>query len=220
MKTGTTVYLCSTEPLSDPALYARAAARAPESRIARAAALKHEESRRQSMGAGLLLSAALAERGIDGRTAAIAEGPWGKPYLPEHPETHFSLSHAGKWAMCAAGDARLGCDTERIGRGSERLADRFFHPEEQAYLRSAGRETDEAWQRVFSWIWTRKESYLKATGQGITVPLSGFSVLGDPPGGRFCGAPAPAAESAFSLCIFGEPAPPPVWRVVFLRDLL
>ena len=131
---------------------------------------------------------------------------------------HFSLSHAGSWALCAVSDRPAGCDVERLGRGDPRIPGRFFHPEERAALEAAGDPAK--WDRLFGRIWTRKESYLKATGEGISAPLSGFSVLVDPPGGRFFGAQAPDAEYAFSLCVLGEPAAAPEWRIVLLRDLL
>ena len=42
--------------------------------------------------------------------------------------------------------------------------------EEQALIREQGPE-------MFTRVWTRKESYLKFTGQGIRVPLNSFEVL-------------------------------------------
>ena len=232
-----TVYLSEVSALSDPALFAAGMERVPESRREKVRTLRHEDIRRQSLGAGLLLTLALKERGVEGRDARILESSLGKPYLPDAPEIHFSLSHAGIWAMCAVGNAPLGCDVERLGRGSERLAARFFHPEEQAYLTSFGKDTESAWQRAFTRIWTRKESLLKAAGTGLSVPMNSFSVLADPPGMRFeeppetlqdtgrktmevrsAGQASEKAEYLFSLCVRRDEADPE-WRAVLIEQM-
>ncbi len=233
-----TVYLAEVSALSDLALFAAGMERVPENRREKVRALRHEDIRRQSLGAGLLLALALKERGAEGRDARILESSRGKPYLPDFPEIHFNLSHAGIWAMCAVGDGELGCDTERVGRGRERLAARFLHPEEQAYLASFGGETEREWQRAFTRIWTRKESRLKAAGTGITVSMNHFSVLRDPPGLRFAdppealreaarratedrraGAPAEGEEYLYSLCVRRNEADPE-WRIVRIEQML
>ena len=123
------VYRAEVEPLKDPALFEKAMDRVSERRREKVLSLRHGENRCQSLGAGLLLGLALERRGIPAG-AEIVEGPWGKPFLKDYPEVYFNLSHAGKWALCALGDVPLGCDVERVGRGREKLAARYYHPEE------------------------------------------------------------------------------------------
>lgn len=110
-------------------------------------------------------------------TCAVAASPQGKPYLPEHPEVHFNLSHSGNWVVLAIGDREVGVDVERTDRAVDRaaLSKRHFTPEEQA------RPED------FFAIWTAKESYLKHLGVGLTEALSGFCILPgrEPEGVRF-----------------------------------
>ena len=55
-----------------------------------------------------------------------------------------------------------------------RLAERFFHPGETAYLLQAGDPCE-----AFFTLWTLKESYLKATGDGFSAPLSYACILPD-----------------------------------------
>ncbi|MBR2824554.1 MAG: 4'-phosphopantetheinyl transferase superfamily protein [Clostridia bacterium] len=217
---GIAVYRAEVSALSDPALFEAGMERVPESRREKVTRYRFEEGRMQSLGAGLLLSAALRERGIDGRLARVAEGPWGKPYLPEHPEIHFSISHAGKWALCAVGDRPMGCDVERIGRGMEKMAERYFHPEELAYLKAFGGEEDAPWQRAFTRIWTRKESYVKMTGRGIGEAIGGFSVMADPPGRRYDEGPGEDGEYCFCVCGEWEEKAPPEWRDVGMEELI
>ncbi|MBQ3704854.1 MAG: 4'-phosphopantetheinyl transferase superfamily protein [Clostridia bacterium] len=193
-------------PLEDPGLFSRWLGRMPETRRENIISLGAADIRRMSLGVGILLVLALEKRGIEGSGVNIAEGKYGQPWLPDHPNLHFSLSHGGNRALCAICGCPVGCDVESFGRGNRRLVGRFFHPEEQEAL---GRETDpEAWDRLFTRIWTRKESYLKATGRGLSLPMSSFSVLSPEPGVRYEDRLLPGKQSA-SCCVFsGE-------RVVF-----
>jgi len=200
-------------PLADPALFADAMSRVPESRKQKIASFRHAESQRLSLGVGLLLVLALEEEGIDGRQARIAEGQWGKPFLPDHPNLHFSLSHSGKWAMCALGNRPLGCDVEATGRGNEKLSKRFFHPEEQQVLAALAPDTRPEWQREFARIWTRKESWLKADGHGLSLGMESFSVLADQPGIHYTEMNGTDGY-AFACCILSEACPQIEWREI------
>lgn len=104
-------------------------------------------------------------------TAPLAYGPYGKPYLPALPDLHFSITHSGAYWMCAVSDAPVGLDLQMLQDCDRpRLSRRFFHPDEDAYLR----RRDYA---DFFPLWAAKESYLKYTGQGITDELSAFSTV-------------------------------------------
>ena len=200
-------------PLADPALFADAMSRVPESRKQKITSFRHAESQRLSLGVGLLLVLALEEEGIDGRQVRIAEGPWGKPFLPDHPNLHFSLSHSGKWAMCALGNRPVGCDVEATGRGNEKLAKRFFHPEEQQVLAALTPDTRPEWQREFARIWTRKESWLKADGRGLSLGMESFSVLVDQPGIHYSEMSGTDGY-AFACCILSEACPQIEWQEI------
>ena len=101
----------------------------------------------------------------------------GKPYLEETPDLNFNLSHSSGLMMCAVGFNReVGIDAELIDRKTPclELANRYFSVEEADLLRAAPHEARE---KVFFQIWTRKESYVKALGFGLSVPLNSFSVF-------------------------------------------
>ena len=200
-------------PLADPALFADAMSRVPESRKEKVASFRYAESQRLSLGVGLLLVLALEEQGIDGRRVRITEGEWGKPVLTDFPGIHFSLSHSGIWAMCAIGNRPLGCDVEKASRGNEKLARRFFHPEEQQALAGLAPDTCPEWQREFARIWTRKESYLKLDGRGLSLKMECFSALADHPGIHY--AEMNGIEGyAFACCTSGAETPGAEWREV------
>ncbi len=139
--------------------------------------IRPQLSRQQSLGAEYLLHESL-------RRAAPAL-PWppkllctkeGKPYLKEGG-VFFSLSHSGLYAACVVSDAAVGLDIQTPQPYKKEIAERFFSPEERAYVLSSP-DPGEA----FTELWCRKESFLKATGLGLKLLLQGVQTA---PGGSF-----------------------------------
>ena len=93
----------------------------------------------------------------------------GKPYCTSFPKMHFNISHSGSWVVCAVSDRPIGIDIEKVGLADMQIARRFFTKYEYQYLQ---RQENQA--EVFYKLWTLKESYIKYTGQGLTVPLNSF----------------------------------------------
>jgi len=94
---------------------------------------------------------------------------------------HFSLSHACGTVACAiAADAAIGIDVERtdVAFDYSPLASRYCSDEEIAQLNRCSPQDRSI---RFIEMWTLKEAYLKATGQGLSESLRdvGFSVDGD-----------------------------------------
>lgn len=106
----------------------------------------------------------------------------GKPVFKYHPDISFSISHSGDYAICTIGDAPLGNDIERRREGRLKVADRFFAKEELAWLYDA-KEDAERDLRMFR-LWTMKESFIKANGRGMSLPLKDFSVYVEEASGR------------------------------------
>ena len=103
---------------------------------------------------------------------------YGKPYFPALPDFHFSLSHSGERVLCVVSPRPVGCDVEEPQRSHEKIAERFFHPSEKAWLRA---QPEEERADAFLRLWTCKESFIKALGLGLNLPLDSFAVLpGDP----------------------------------------
>lgn len=103
----------------------------------------------------------------------------GKPFLRDQ-WLQFNLAHSGKMALVALGGRRaVGVDVEHLRRTVEiaSIVDRYFNPQEQAVLKT---EPDDRRFRAFFRAWTRKEAYMKATGQGLYMPLESFAVLPAP----------------------------------------
>jgi len=83
-------------------------------------------------------------------------------------------------ALIAVGsEHRLGVDIEKIRSDVDTasLAERFFSLRERAGLRAL---PDDLRVPGFYACWTRKEAFLKATGEGLSFPLVDFSVTTHP----------------------------------------
>lgn len=175
----TCIYYADVTALNDPALFQAQFARVPVWRQEKIEALRFMKDRCLSLGAELLLQRALRDAGFDGVDTRFALGEHGKPFFAALPEFQFNLSHSGTKVLCAVSDRPIGCDVERIGDCNERLAKRFFHPDEYAALQKAAADEERA--ALFYRLWTLKESFLKVTGRGLSLPLSSFciSLCGD-----------------------------------------
>jgi 4'-phosphopantetheinyl transferase len=108
----------------------------------------------------------------------FAANEYGRPSVDEPREQRwlrFNLSHTEGLVVCLVARRReVGVDVEDRTRSGELLAvaDRFFSPFEVQALRALPRE--EQLDRFF-FYWTLKESYIKARGMGLAIPLSQFS---------------------------------------------
>ncbi|MFT9818500.1 4'-phosphopantetheinyl transferase family protein [Lysinibacillus sp. NPDC056185] len=105
----------------------------------------------------------------------FATNPYGKPYLSDVENFYFNLSHSGDWVICAINSNHIGIDIEKEKFIDITLAKQFFTEKECDYIFSL-----ENYQlnRFFE-IWTLKESYIKAIGIGLSLPLNSFSIIKD-----------------------------------------
>ena len=91
--------------------------------------------------------------------------PNGKPFLSCRPDVHFSLSHTRNAVLCALDNRPIGADIEMIAlRGLDHLLSVLSTDEREAVEQASNPS------QQFLQIWTRKESYLKLTGEGLTGP--------------------------------------------------
>lgn len=195
---------------------------APEER-ARARDFRTAALREAYVAARGLLRAILGRSlGMDPARVPLATGAGGKPRLALAAPLRFNLSHSGGCALYAlCRDRELGVDLERVQAmpDAESIARRFFSPSEVAHFLSLGSDAREA---AFFRCWTRKEAYVKATGEGLALALDAFSVTllpGAPPALHAPGDPrawtlvdaSPAARYAAALVAEGAPAAIHAW---------
>jgi len=168
------IWIADTEPLKDPALFERWLTLMPDERKDKISRIAAPEGRRRSLAAGALLQTALAPFGL--REGTIRLGQWGKPYLEGREDLFFNLSHSGSRVMLALSDREVGCDVERIreSEAASRVARHYFRPEEIETI-GEGKGEEERRERFFR-LWVLKESFLKATGRGLSLPLDSFYI--------------------------------------------
>ena len=192
-----TIELCGVrlpEALTDDEIDALAAFVSAERRE-RIGRFRRREDRMRSLLAELLARMLLARR-LHAAPGDIRFGRdrFGKPRCVSGP-AHFNLSHSGEWVVAAVSGREIGVDVERIDpRMDLSLADRLFTPAERAYFES---EEQGRRERFFE-LWTFKESYIKCTGTGLSVPLASFSVV-----------PGPDGTATIAPCTDGGSAIPP-----------
>jgi 4'-phosphopantetheinyl transferase len=146
----------------------------------RAARFHFARDRRHFVAARAMLRTLLGKYlGIDPAALSFSYSQNGKPHLSQpYAATGltFNLSHSGGIALYAFSRNRdLGVDVEQIRQDYEvdGIARRFFSAHEQKQLSDLpAKGKPEAFFRC----WTRKEAYIKATGDGLSLPLSQFDV--------------------------------------------
>ncbi len=130
-------------------------------------------------------------------------GLHGKPYFKSHPDVHFSVSHSdGVW-ICAFADSEIGCDVQEYRTDDtpsrlDKIARRWFSAAEYRYFTGQGSGADE-----FCRIWSRKEAYVKYTGNGIGDGFRQFSSLETIGKCRIYDFVLPSAES-YAAALAGE----------------
>lgn len=215
------LYAVNVTPLvTDDGLFEKALAAVTPARRKNAARYRKREDAALSLGVELLLRFAFAKAGEPFPTA-FSKTAQGKPFAPDS-SLCFNLSHSGEWAVCAVSDTDIGCDVEQLDPAHADVAKRFFTAAENAQIDEAGEESARVCR--FFRLWTLKESFQKATGQGMHLPLSEFSVtLGEPvtvepPAAVTFTEYTALAGYACAVCAFGEERPPLV--TVDVQDLL
>ncbi|HTW63527.1 MAG TPA: 4'-phosphopantetheinyl transferase superfamily protein [Bryobacteraceae bacterium] len=148
----------------------------------RAARFRFEKHRRAFvLGRGVLRALAANYLQIDPAEVRFIYGPKGKPTLAGSGcPLRFNVSNSGDVAVYGFTlDCEIGVDVEHRRRPVEieNIARRFFAPGEVAELMSL--PEDDRHQGFFN-CWTRKEAYIKAVGDGLSVPLDSFEVTLEP----------------------------------------
>ena len=179
------IFVTTTDALADEKLYEKAYSLIPEYRKVKVDKMKMRENKLQTVTAGLLLNYAVGKwrnrvnkecdsvyyENVDIFSVIeannqcfdyeIAYNSQGKPYFLSNREIFFNISHSSNYVACVIGDRPVGIDIEKARKGRQNLAKRFFDISEAEWIKECDSD-----QRFFR-IWTLKEAYGKATGQGV-----------------------------------------------------
>jgi 4'-phosphopantetheinyl transferase len=131
------------------------------------------------------LATRVLERSVLSRHAAVARQAWrfrpgahGRPEIDAPrpiPAVAYNLSNTDGMVICAVAvpPLEVGADVEHLDRRTNlAVADSHFAPAEVAALRGLA---PAAQPRRFLDYWTLKESYIKARGLGLKIPLDQFA---------------------------------------------
>lgn len=176
----TEVYFASIKTLYDDQMFRNYYHLITAERRARVEKFHTDGDKCRGVGAGLLLEYGLQKHGLSLleakgklRQVSLLTGPHGKPKL-QGEQLFFNLSHSGDYVAAAFSTEEVGVDIEQVKTANIKIANRFFTKEEAEYLNEVDEEIR---AQAFTEIWTRKESYVKAVGMGLTLPLNQFSIV-------------------------------------------
>lgn len=132
--------------------------------------LKRDDQWRCLIGGFLIMHMLRTETG-DIKEYQMQCDSMGRPFVHTHKAIDFNISHSNQWVAGVIASRRVGIDIEYIAGAGKNIAHRFYSEEEKEYCRKNPEN--------FYQIWTLKESFLKAKGTGLSVPLNSFSVISD-----------------------------------------
>lgn len=136
-----------------------------------------DHQRRYQIGHGALRLILASYLNVEPTAIDFRLGPRGKPYVVGDG-LHFNLSHSGKLALIGVATSELGVDVEKIRHleSLQKIAERHFSDAEFAKLNVLQGDQQEL---GFYRCWTRKEAYIKALGEGLSMSLDSFDVSVD-----------------------------------------
>lgn len=157
----------------------QAIAQLPNSERQYLSKVKHRQGLQEKLTAYRLLQECLKEIGMADPWPQIERPAKGKPFLLGHPEISFNISHSRHCVAVALNEeGEVGIDVECRRRCPQELIRKVCN---EAELETISLSEDS--EMCFLKFWTRKEAYLKMTGEGI----NGFEQLQN--------VPPPAGES-------------------------
>jgi len=173
------VWFSATFEPADAALMARCHDVLSDDERARAARYFFDRDRHTYLAAHALVRTRLSQvTGVDPCDWTFVTNKYGRPEIAtpaEHVRLRFNLSHTRGLVACALTWQRdVGVDVENLERqeGSLDVARRFFAASE---VEALGCVAEEHRRRRFFDYWTLKESYIKARGMGLSLPLGQFA---------------------------------------------
>ena len=158
---------CNVDDLNLPEVYRLL----PEERKNKVDNFRFQKDKKLSAGAYLLLDKLLKEENIT--RPVFKTFQYDKPYIANHENIHFNLSHSGTFVACAVSDRQIGADIEYNDPQIDLdIAKNYFHDSEYVNIMNAEIPSDE-----FFRYWVLKESYMKYTGLGFQLDLNSFEIM-------------------------------------------
>lgn len=179
------IYWMKTDAFLDKDRFWQGCTLIDQTRLEKVRICKRTEDKVRSLCCGLLLQYAMKEQlgAADKKQPEVLElrygwGRWGKPYLIDHPQLFFNLSHSGNYVVLALSHKEVGIDIQQKRPVKETMIKRVLAQQEYKRYRelSATMEAEKALSWFFS-CWCAKESFCKLTGKGLGEELSSLLYL-------------------------------------------
>ncbi|MFL0195055.1 4'-phosphopantetheinyl transferase family protein [Clostridium sp. WILCCON 0269] len=138
----------------------------PKDRRNKAKRIKKERDRYLSIVAYVLLFFGLKKEGIILSDTSFQYNEFGKPHFGGIKPVFFNLSHCKLGAACAISRETAGMDIQEILTINTFVLKKVCSNKEIMSIKGSKKPGSE-----FTVLWTQKESYLKATGKGISEAL-------------------------------------------------
>lgn len=149
-----------------------------EQELARSQRFKFDRHRRESVTTRALVRSALSYgRSVSPQAWRFTANRYGKPAVDPDCGLRFNASNCVNLVVClVAESSEVGVDVEPFERAEVmlNLAPEIFSVAERAQLMAL--PVEERLLRALS-LWTLKEAYLKARGEGLAIPLDKFSFI-------------------------------------------
>lgn len=148
----------------------------PQDRFAKMTKLHFFRDKTSLIANELLLQFAMKElyeiemyRQIDNTWLERKSAKYGKPYFADFLGIYYNMSHSGDYSVCAFAEREIGIDIQRKYDIDPTIAKNFFHHNEVAYI--LGFNEKKQLDKFFE-VWVMYESFLKATGVGLSEDFS------------------------------------------------
>ena len=169
------VYVANIELLNEEELFSKWFACMHPMRQEKVLRCKQELDKKRSLLTGILLKTALETEGYVYENLDFSVEEHGKPVIKNLENIHFSLSHAGDYALCCISNQPVGADVESMSKAvfQEEKAERIQLMAKKVLSKAEYEcfqkcETSQKVQ-LFLKYWTRKESYSKVFGEGLRM---------------------------------------------------
>ena len=143
----------------------------------RADRFRFPQHRRRFIAArGILRKILASYLNLPSKSLQFAYGDRGKPKLLDCT-LQFNISHSQELALYGVTcERKIGIDLEYLKTTTDfkKIARRFFAPRETEYIECLSEKKQ---KQAFFQLWTAKEAYLKATGEGLTGSLDKIEIF-------------------------------------------